>query len=352
MRREVGAHAKNQEKSVETTFTGKRNKRGDWKPDKVITYGPVWIWPPKPVALFKWLFGFPGYYLPYGVFYMLFPVVTWLWFTPPLEEMANFHFGWIAYIFIRNAILISLVAGGLHLVLYTMKAQGTDWKYTDKWMARDKPQFMFANQVLDNLFWTFASGVPIWTAYEVVTMWLYANKMIPYVDWREHPIYCVALMALIPAIRDFHFYLIHRLIHWKPLYDAVHRVHHTNVDVGPITGISMHPVEHLLYFSGVLIHWIVPSHPIHALFHLQHAGLTPALGHSGFERIVVHEGVAIKTNDFFHYLHHKYFECNYGGDGPLPLDKWFGTFNDGTDASTEAMNERFIAAARARASNN
>jgi hypothetical protein len=32
----------------------------------------------------------------------------------------------------------------------------------------------------------------------------------------------------------------------------------------------------------------------------------------------------------------------------LPLDKWFGTFNDGTPASTEAMNARFIAAARKR----
>jgi sterol desaturase/sphingolipid hydroxylase (fatty acid hydroxylase superfamily) len=63
---------------------------------------------------------------------------------------------------------------------------------------------------------------------------------------------------------------------------------------------------------------------------------------------VLHQGVAVKTHDFFHYLHHKYFECNYGADGVLPLDKWFGTFNDGTQASTDAMNKRLIAAARKR----
>jgi sterol desaturase/sphingolipid hydroxylase (fatty acid hydroxylase superfamily) len=334
------------EEAVETTFIGKRNKRGDWRPDEVIAYGPVLVWPPQPMALLKWLFGYPGYFLPWGVIYMAIPVVTWLWFTPAMTEMTTFQPGWIAYIFVRNAILISLVVGAWHLRLYALKAQGTDWKYTDKWLARDKPQFMFSNQLLDNLFWTFVSGVPIWTAWEVVTMWLYANKLIPYVDWREHPIYCVVMMVIIPVLRDFHFYLIHRLIHWKPLYDRVHHIHHTNVDVGPITGLSMHPVEHLLYWSGVAIHWIVPSHPIHALFHLQHAALTPAQGHVGFERVVLHKGVAVKTHDFFHYLHHKYFECNYGNDGPLPLDKWFGTFNDGTDASTEAMNERFLAAAR------
>ena len=82
------------------------------------------------------------------------------------------------------------------------------------------------------------------------------------------------------------------------------------------------------------------------MFHLQHAALTLAQGRSGFDRVVLHQGIAIKTHDFFHYLHRKYFECNYGNDGPLPLDKWFGTFNDGADSSTEAMNERFLAAAR------
>ena len=30
----------------------------------------------------------------------------------------------------------------------------------------------------------------------------------------------------------------------------------------------MHPVEHVIYFSTVLIYWVVPSHPIRALFTL------------------------------------------------------------------------------------
>ena len=31
---------------------------------------------------------------------------------------------------------------------------------------------------------------------------------------------------------------------------------------------------------------------------------------------------------YFHYLHHRYFECNYG-EASIPLDKWFGSFRDG-----------------------
>ena len=59
-----------------------------------------------------------------------------------------------------------------------------------------------------------------------------------------------------------------------------------------------------------------------------------------------HAGVEVQTGDFFHYLHHRYFECNYGGDGPVMLDKVFGTFHNGTDEATEAMNERFLARAK------
>ena len=327
---------------MKTSFAGKRDKRGDWKPDEPIALAPLLDWPTRPIAILKWLFGYPGFFLPWGIIYMVIPIVTWEYLTPLLDRMKVFEAWWIAYILVRNYAMILAVVGAWYIRLYVQKAQGTDFKYTNKWLARDNPIFLFRNQFLDNVFWTVASAVPIWTAYEVITLWLYANHLIPYVSFRDHPIYCVVMMCAIPLLRDIHFYAIHRLIHWGPLYKWIHYLHHNNVNVGPVTGLSMHPVEHLLYFSGVIFHWIVPSHPIHALFHIQHAAFSPAQGHAGFERLALHEGVEVKTHDFFHYLHHKYFECNYGGDGPILLDKWFGTFNDGTDAATEAMNARFL----------
>ena len=47
-----------------------------------------------------------------------------------------------------------------------------------------------------------------------------------------------------------------------------------------------------------------------------------------------------------HYLHHRYFEVNYGGDGRVPIDKWFGTFHDGSPEAHEAMNKRVLARRR------
>ena len=330
---------------MKTSFSGKRDKRGDWDPGIVIQYAPVLAWPLKPLAILKWLFGYPGFFLPWGIIYMAVPAITWLWFTPALDSMRTFQPVWIAYIVLRNLILLLVVIGAWHAWLYVVKVQGTDFKYTTKWPARDNPNFLFKNQVYENLFYSVFSAVPIWSAYEVVTLWGYANGYFPYVSWHSHPIYCAVLMCLVPLIRDLHFYTMHRISHWGPLYRWVHSVHHNNVDVNPLSGVSMHPIEHVLYWSGVLIHWVIPSHPIHALFHMQHAAITPAQSHAGFATVVLHEGVEVKTHDFFHYLHHKYFECNYGADGVFPLDKWFGTFNDGTAASTEAMQQRFLARA-------
>jgi sterol desaturase/sphingolipid hydroxylase (fatty acid hydroxylase superfamily) len=102
----------------------------------------------------------------------------------------------------------------------------------------------------------------------------------------------------------------------------------------------MHPVEHLLYFSTAAYHLIIPSNPILVLYQLHMAGFGAVVGHVGFDKIEVTEGKAIDSHSFAHYLHHKYFEVNYG-DGLLPFDKWFGTWHDGTKAGDAQMQARY-----------
>jgi sterol desaturase/sphingolipid hydroxylase (fatty acid hydroxylase superfamily) len=154
-------------------------------------------------------------------------------------------------------------------------------------------------------------------------------------------------MLLMPLIHEFHFYCIHRLIHWPPLYRSVHRVHHANINPGPWSSLSMHPVEHLLYFSGVFLWWIVPAHPLVAIYQLHNAGLGSVVGHIGFDKITIGKGGLFDTHAYAHYLHHKYFEVNYA-DGSIPLDKWFGTFHDGSLEADEAMKKRRISRAARR----
>ena len=321
------------------TILGTRDQHGDWRPPQILEVPAPLAWPPRPAAVLKWVFAFPGYLWPWNAIYLGIALVTWFFLTPALASMQTFELWWIALIFGRNLGLAVLIYGAWHLYLYVLKGQGTDFKYTTKPQATNNKIFTFNNQVYDNMFWTLASGVTVWTAYEVVTLWAYANGLLPFINWETNPVWFVVLLLLIPAFRDLHFYLLHRLLHWRPLYEFAHKLHHRNVNPGPWSGISMHPLEHVLYFTGVLLHWVIVSHPIHALFHLQHAALSPPQGHTGFERIVV-KGKGVSVGTYGHYLHHKYFECNYSGDGVPLFDILFGTWHDGSDQAQERMNKR------------
>src|SRR4029078_530780 len=136
---------------------------------------------------------------------------------------------------------------------------------------------------------------------------------IPYVDWSSHPVYCALWLCAIPFWREFHFYCIHRAIHWKPMYKSGHYLHHKNINPGPWSGLAMHPVEHVLYLSVVLIHWIVPSHPIHFLFNMLITEVfAAATGHHGFEKPLLEN--KLPSGSYFHYMHHRNFNCNYGGE--------------------------------------
>ena len=80
------------------------------------------------------------------------------------------------------------------------------------------------------------------------------------------------LALVVPIFHEFHFFCIHRLIHWPPLYRWLHSVHHHSVNPSPWSSLSMHPVEGLLYHAVALWHLVIPSNPIIALFQLHIAG--------------------------------------------------------------------------------
>jgi len=315
---------------------GERDNRGEWTPDPLPEPSPIFSRPWRPVKILKYLFAPEGFLWPINLFYALIAIVAWRYLTPDLSRTTTFAFRWIAEIYLRNVGFLILIAGGLHLRLYLTRGQGEKFKYTSKWLARKNKKFLFGNQTWDNIFWNLTSGAIIWTGWEAVTLWMYANGRLPYIDFASRPVYFVFLMVAVIFLRQFHFYWVHRLIHWAPLYKLCHYLHHKNINIGPWSGMSMHPIEHLLYFSGVLFHWIIPSHPIHAIFHLMHAGISPALGHTGFHKLVTREEKGMLADSYFHYLHHKYFTVNFGVEA-VPLDKWFGSFHDGSVAAQEAM---------------
>ena len=320
-------------------FAGAQGRTWAWHPPLPLQGIPIFVWPPRPVAALKFLasLGFLGsLMIPFGAL----ATVTWLYLQPALERCAEFQADWILQMHARNLGLMLAVAGGFHLFFYTFGRQGSERKFDPRDLVTANRRFFTGNQVRDNMFWSLASGVSLWTAYEAVFMWAYANDMLPYyLDWTAHPVWFVVMLAAIPFWASFHFYFIHRLLHWPPLYKIAHAVHHRNDNIGPWSGLSMHPVEHVIYFSSVLIHAVLASHPIHIFFHLQWNTLGAATTHSGFESIMFRGRPVFTAGSFFHQLHHRHYHCNYGNEF-IPWDKWFGSINDGTPEALAAMRER------------
>ena len=323
---------------MDESGSGTRDRRGHWRPDRPLEVAPILVWPWSLARFLRWL---PSYFLPYNLPFMALAAGFWFFLTPSRAVMQVLAWDWALWILARNSVAILLVFGALELRLYIRRRQGTEFKYNPQFPA-DQPSatFLFGRQDVDNLLRTLASGLPIWSAYEVLMLHAWAIGWGPWATFGDNPLWLLAFGLLLPLVHEVHFYCIHRLIHIPVLYRHIHSVHHNAVNPSPWSSLSMHPVEHLLYWSDCLLHLLLPSHPLLLLYHLQITGTGAVVGHVGFDRLRTGARSGVDTHAFAHYLHHRYFEVNYA-DGTLPLDKWFGTWHDGSEEGDRRMQARF-----------
>ncbi len=314
------------------------SREWNYHPELPLADRSLFRWPPDPKFLGRWMLR-NWLMLSERVLMVLLAVICWWALYPSLESAKTFAFGWVAQIWLVNLALMISVAGGLHWYFYIRRGQGNVLKFDRRKQARGNRLWNFSNQVHDNMFWSLASGVFQLTAIQVLVMWLMANGYSPTVTLSSHPVTFIAGFILLPIWSAFHFYWVHRLLHVPVLYRRVHSLHHRNVNVGPWSGLSMHPVEHLLYLSSLLIHLIVPSHPIHFYFHVIYLGPGAAMTHTGYEDLLIRDKRRLALGTFYHQLHHRYYECNYGNQ-EMPWDRWFGTFHDGSEEGTATTRAR------------
>ena len=316
---------------MDDTQFGTRSKRGDWSPDARLEVAPFWTgqWGRMGRFLLGFLWPWNAFHLAVTALYMGVLLPDW-------EVMKTLSWGWVLYLYAVNAAGILLLYGGIELVYYTCRKQGTRFKYNHRFPSESPSDvFWFRSQNLDNVLRTFFVSVP------VVILWAYANSWASWLRWDEHWLWLVALMLWAPFWHEIHFFAIHRLIHTPFLYKWVHSVHHNSINPSPWSSLSMHPVEGFIYHAVALWHLLIPSNPFCAVFQLNLAAYGAINGHIGFDRLELTDTVPLESHAYAHYLHHKYFEVNYGGDGLVPLDQWFGSWHDGSKEADEAMKARF-----------
>ena len=96
-------------------------------------------------------------------------------------------------------------------------------------------------------------------------------------------------VLLVPLWRDLHSYIAHRFVHIRAVYRFVHSLHHRNADPEPFSGLTMHPVEHLYYFSNALVPVLYVSglSPLIFLWIYVHLAIAPGAGHLSMCKLAV-----------------------------------------------------------------
>jgi len=322
-----------------TSQAPKNIQQAESDPFTPVHNNPLFSWPINMGAVFSWYK--KAWDIPSELLILLsLALISWAFFSPAiLTSEGALSWEAIALMYLRNLLYISIIAGALHIFLYNKRAQSDQDKYEKPFLHRPSNRFSFGNQLYDNIFWTIASGVTLWTAYEVLVFFWYATHPSLYLSFSDAPIWFVVLFPLLVIFESAHFYFVHRLLHVPVFYRLFHALHHRNVNPGPWSGISMHPGEHVIYFSSILIHLVIPSHPVHIFFHMYIMSLSPVAGHCGFENLIIGNKRRLALGHFHHQLHHRHFDCNYGSS-ELPWDVWFGSFHDGTPEAHKMLKKK------------
>ena len=240
--------------------------------------------------------------------YMAVTLAAYAW-TFPIDRAGDPEdWSWAFIPLARNMILLNAMYASWHFLLY-QSPWSADGRLDEK-KFNEKNQYAPGNRHLKREIFYCNCGFIMSTAYEVVMMRLWAIGAVPrMVRFWSAPAWSVLHLLAVAYWRDFHFYFAHRLMHpwfggykewgdrfiWlKPfvkrfdagafLYRHVHSLHHKSHNPGPWSGLSMHPGEHLVYYTCTLLPLLFTLHPIHFLFNKFHADISPLPGHDGYDK--------------------------------------------------------------------
>lgn len=186
----------------------------------------------------------------------------WLffWNIPWQIEYKEFKFEWVGKVFAFNFVCEVVLVGFWHWLVYASNfAKGVK---NVKFNPANQYEKISVN-LYREIFYT-SLGWAQSATWQVLFMWLWANKLTScYTTFWSHPLWSVSGLVFITFWREIHFYWCHRCMHpWFDmklglmdgdvgafLYRYAHSLHHKSYNPGPWSGLSMHPLEHFLYYS-------------------------------------------------------------------------------------------------------
>jgi len=133
--------------------------------------------------------------------------------------------------------------------------------------------------------WSLASSL-IYAAPAAVVfeLWRLGGTAV-YIDIDQYPLWYLPVSILVYLfLHDTYFYWTHRLMHLRPLFTVMHKVHHESRPPTPWAAFSFHPYESVLGAIFLpLLALVVPIHVGAILLILTVMTLAAVFNHSGWE---------------------------------------------------------------------
>jgi Delta7-sterol 5-desaturase len=201
-------------------------------------------------------------------------------------------------------LIYTLVAGGA----YRLAIHGIP----DTVAAGNRALRLRPDQVREEL-WLSALSIAIFAVQTAGVVWLVRHGWLT-IDWHRSPWHLLWELPLLYVWNDVHFFVIHRVLHCKPLYRIVHIWHHRSVITTPFSAYSFHPVESFLLGSVMPLALLLHAFSPWALLGLTVMSLVLNVsGHLPYEQI--HERSKLFRrllgHSRYHNRHHREFHTHY-----------------------------------------
>jgi sterol desaturase/sphingolipid hydroxylase (fatty acid hydroxylase superfamily) len=155
--------------------------------------------------------------------------------------------------------------------------------------------------------------------------------------WRS-PLGIAAEVGFLVLWNDVHFYIIHRILHTRWLFQRFHRAHHRAIRPTSFSTYAMHPVE--AFLLGTVMVVVQPFHDFSLPAILIFPFLSMMLNNIGHANYDFSPSVGLwhpLAGARRHEAHHHHVHGNYGFLLPA-LDRWLATeIPDATNKSSRAV---------------
>jgi lathosterol oxidase len=158
--------------------------------------------------------------------------------------------------------------------------------------------------------------------FSIIANILYETKLIEYTTLYYNIsdngwLYYLGVIPIMFIIYDLYFYITHRIIHHKKLFNIFHLTHHKSKEISPITGLSMDVLEAIINQGAlILLFFLFPIHTTHV-----YLWVVVTISYT----IYLHLGIELFSDKFLetkvgrlinttktHSEHHIKFKGNYG----------------------------------------